>query len=57
MGSRHWHPERLFIAEGREFLTMPVTQHFELQVEIIEKFLARRVTTESRSDVVHVRTR
>ncbi len=45
------------LAGGGEFVTMPVTQHFESQVEIIEKFLSRRVTVESKDGLVHVRIR
>ena len=35
------------LAGGGEFVTMPVTQHFESHVAIIEAFLSRRVVTES----------
>jgi RNA 3'-terminal phosphate cyclase (ATP) len=42
---------------GEEFRTMPVTQHFASHVAIIEKFLARRVTTESKDGLVYVRVR
>jgi RNA 3'-terminal phosphate cyclase len=45
------------LAGGGEFTTMPVTQHFESHVEIVEKFLARRVVTESLASLVHVRVR
>jgi RNA 3'-terminal phosphate cyclase (ATP) len=45
------------LAGGGEFTTMPVTQHFESHVAIIEKFLARRVVTESMAPLVHVRVR
>jgi RNA 3'-terminal phosphate cyclase (ATP) len=43
------------LAGGGEFLTMPVTQHFESHVEIIGKFLKRKVVTESRGELVRVR--
>jgi hypothetical protein len=36
---------------------MPVTQHFESHVEIIEKFLSRRVEMEDRKGVVCVTVR
>jgi RNA 3'-terminal phosphate cyclase (ATP) len=42
------------LAGGGEFLTMPVTQHFESHVGIIGKFLARRVVTESTETLVQV---
>jgi RNA 3'-terminal phosphate cyclase (ATP) len=45
------------LAGGGEFVTMPVTQHFESHVAIIEKFLARRVVAESKDGLVHVRVR
>ena len=40
---------------GREFVTMPGTQHFESHVEIIGKFLEQKVVTESRGELVHVK--
>jgi RNA 3'-terminal phosphate cyclase (ATP) len=43
------------LAGGGEFLTMPVTQHFKSQVEIIGKFLERKVLTENVGDLVRVR--
>jgi RNA 3'-terminal phosphate cyclase (ATP) len=43
------------LAGGGEFVTMPVTQHFESHVEIIKAFLNRKVVTESVGDVVRVR--
>ena len=42
------------LAGGGEFTTMPVTQHFESHVAIIEKFLSRRVVTENVGSVVNV---
>jgi RNA 3'-terminal phosphate cyclase (ATP) len=45
------------LAGGGEFTTMPVTQHFESHVEIIEKFLSRRVEIEDRKGVVCVTVR
>jgi RNA 3'-terminal phosphate cyclase len=42
------------LAGGGEFTTMPVTQHFESHVEIIGKFLNRRVVTENVGSVVNV---
>jgi RNA 3'-terminal phosphate cyclase (ATP) len=45
------------LAGGGEFTTMPVTQHFESHVEIIEKFLNRRVEMEDRKGVVCVTVR
>lgn len=42
------------LAGAGEFLTMPVTQHFESHVEIIGKFLSRRVTTKHMESLVHV---
>ena len=42
------------LAGEGEFLTMPVTQHFESHVEIIGKFLSRRVTTKHMESLVHV---
>jgi RNA 3'-terminal phosphate cyclase (ATP) len=45
------------LAGGGEFATMPVTQHFESHVAIIEKFLSRRVVMESAGGLVHVRVR
>jgi RNA 3'-terminal phosphate cyclase (ATP) len=38
-----------------EFLTMPVTQHFESHVKIIGKFLSRRLVTETRAELAQVR--
>jgi RNA 3'-terminal phosphate cyclase (ATP) len=43
------------LAGGGEFVTMPVTQHFESHVAIIEKFLERKVVTENKGDLVRVR--
>jgi RNA 3'-terminal phosphate cyclase (ATP) len=43
------------LAGGGEFITMPVTQHFESHVEIIGKFLERKIVTENVGDLVHVR--
>jgi RNA 3'-terminal phosphate cyclase (ATP) len=43
------------LAGGGEFVTMPVTQHFESHVAIIGKFLNRRVVIENASDLVRVR--
>jgi RNA 3'-terminal phosphate cyclase (ATP) len=43
------------LAGGGEFVTMPVTLHFESHVEIIEKFLSRRVVTEAVGDLVRVK--
>ena len=40
------------LAGGGEFVTMPVTQHFESHVEIIGKFLKRKVVTEIKGDLV-----
>jgi RNA 3'-terminal phosphate cyclase (ATP) len=40
------------LAGGGEFTTMPVTQHFESHVEIIGKFLERKVVAESVGDLV-----
>jgi RNA 3'-terminal phosphate cyclase (ATP) len=45
------------LAGGGEFLTMPVTQHFESHVAIIEKFLSKRVVAEDREGLVCVRVR
>ena len=45
------------LAGEGEFMTMPVTQHFESHVEIIGKFLSRRVVTENHGDLVNVRVR
>jgi RNA 3'-terminal phosphate cyclase len=45
------------LAGGGEFVTMPVTQHFDSHVGIIEKFLGSRVVMEAKSDLVHVRIR
>ena len=45
------------LAGGGEFTTMPVTQHFESHVEIIEKFVSRRVEMEDRKGVVCVTVR
>jgi RNA 3'-terminal phosphate cyclase (ATP) len=42
------------LAGGGEFVTMPVTQHFESHVEIIGKFLKRKVVTEIKGDLVRV---
>jgi hypothetical protein len=42
-------------AGGGEFLTMPVTQHFESHVAIIKAFLNRKIVTESLGDLVPVR--
>jgi len=36
-------------------MTMPVTQHFESHVEIIGKFLSRRIVTETSRDSVRER--
>jgi RNA 3'-terminal phosphate cyclase len=43
------------LAGGGEFVTMPVTQHFESHVAIIGKFLDQKVLTESVGDLVRVR--
>jgi RNA 3'-terminal phosphate cyclase (ATP) len=43
------------LAGGGEFVTMPVTQHFESHVSIIGAFLARKVVTENVGDLVKVR--
>jgi RNA 3'-terminal phosphate cyclase (ATP) len=43
------------LAGSGEFVTMPVTQHFESHVDIIERFLSRRVVTETVGDLVRVR--
>jgi RNA 3'-terminal phosphate cyclase (ATP) len=43
------------LAGGGEFVTMPVTQHFESHMGIIGKFLSRRVVTESLGNLVRVR--
>jgi RNA 3'-terminal phosphate cyclase len=43
------------LAGGGEFVTMPVTQHFESHVAIIEKFLSKKVVTEDRKGLVQVR--
>ena len=43
------------LAGGGEFTTMPVTQHFESHVEIIRKFLSRRVVTDNSGNSVGVR--
>lgn len=43
------------LSGGGEFLTMPVTKHFESHVEIIGAFLSRRVVTENVGDLVSVR--
>jgi RNA 3'-terminal phosphate cyclase (ATP) len=43
------------LAGGGEFVTMPVTQHFESHVAIIGKFLALRVAAESKDGLVHVK--
>ena len=45
------------LAGGGEFVTMPVTQHFESHVEIIGKFLSKRVVTEDRKGLVYVKVR
>jgi RNA 3'-terminal phosphate cyclase (ATP) len=42
------------LAGGGEFLTMPVTQHFESHVPILRAFLSRKIVTENRGDLVHV---
>jgi RNA 3'-terminal phosphate cyclase (ATP) len=42
------------LAGGGEFVTMPVTQHFESHVEIIGKFLEQKVVTEFKGDLVRV---
>jgi RNA 3'-terminal phosphate cyclase (ATP) len=38
-----------------EFVTMPVTQHFESHVEIIKAFLHRKVVAEHKGELVQVR--
>jgi RNA 3'-terminal phosphate cyclase (ATP) len=43
------------LAGGGEFVTMPVTQDFESHVEIIRKFLERKIVTENVRDFVRVR--
>jgi RNA 3'-terminal phosphate cyclase (ATP) len=43
------------LAGDGEFVTMPVTQHFESHVGIIEKFFSRKVVTENMGDLVLVR--
>lgn len=43
------------LAGGGEFVTMPVTQHFESHVEIIGAFLNSKVETEKVGDLVRVR--
>jgi RNA 3'-terminal phosphate cyclase (ATP) len=43
------------LAGGGEFLTMPVTQHFESHVAVIGKFLDRKVELSSQGDLVRVR--
>jgi RNA 3'-terminal phosphate cyclase (ATP) len=43
------------LAGGGEFVTMPVTQDFESHVEIIRKFLERKIGTENVRDFVRVR--
>ncbi|MEA3173994.1 MAG: 3-terminal phosphate cyclase, partial [Gammaproteobacteria bacterium] len=43
------------LAGGGEFLTMPVTQHFESHVEIIKAFLHRKVVAENKGELVQVR--
>ena len=43
------------LAGGGEFVTTPVTQHFESHVAIIETFLSRSVVKESVGDLVRVR--
>jgi RNA 3'-terminal phosphate cyclase (ATP) len=45
------------LAGGGEFVTMPVTRHFESHVEIIEKFLSNRVATKDRRVLVCVMVR
>jgi RNA 3'-terminal phosphate cyclase (ATP) len=45
------------LAGGGEFLTMPVTQHFESHVGIIEKFLERKVFVEQTAELVRVTIR
>ena len=45
------------LAGGGEFVTMPVTQHFESHVEIIEKFLSTRVAAKDRRGLVCVRVK
>ena len=45
------------LAGGGEFVTMPVTQHFEPHAKIIEGFLGRRVVTGSLGGLVQVRIR
>jgi RNA 3'-terminal phosphate cyclase (ATP) len=45
------------LAGGGEFLTMPVTQHFESHVGIIEKFLERKVFVEQAAELVRVTIR
>jgi RNA 3'-terminal phosphate cyclase (ATP) len=45
------------LAGGGEFVTMPVTQHFESHVEIIGKFLSNRVATKDRRGLVCVMVR
>jgi RNA 3'-terminal phosphate cyclase (ATP) len=43
------------LAGGGEFLTMPVTQHFESHVAILKAFVNRTIVTESVGDLVEVR--
>jgi RNA 3'-terminal phosphate cyclase len=43
------------LAGGGEFMTMPVTQHFESHAEIIGAFLNSKVETEKVGDLVRVR--
>ena len=46
------------LAGGGEFVTMPVTPHFESHVGVIEKFLNKRIVTETLDgDLVAVRIR
>jgi RNA 3'-terminal phosphate cyclase (ATP) len=42
------------LAGSGEFTTMPVTQHFESHVGIIETFLSRQIVTQSVGDLVRV---
>jgi hypothetical protein len=43
------------LAGGGEFVTMPVTQHFESHVAILKAFLSRKVVTENAGELVRVR--
>ena len=43
------------LAGGREFVTMPVTQHFESHVEILKAFLSQKIAVSEEGNLVRVR--